>query len=422
MKYKEANIERFYNARNPNLVTENKGVLFYNTGIYGSSTDNAMPSYMVELLGYSSVHSNFIGLKESQILGENLSIDDSTEPNSAELEAFMERRNKAGDNLKAVYTKLATDMSIFEAVVMQVIYDRNGKIAEIYHVPCEDFRLGVPNDYGLIEYGYISKNWANISNMAYKKKTVGNSAVQVAMFGADYKEHPVQVLYSKKYTPRHYYAVPKYLSAANEILLNQAISAFGLNNARTNYFLSGMLTQQGSPDDKEMKDFINTFTELYAGTKEINASSQKMLFSWVDDIATQKPEFTAFQQQGTDIFDTQVGRVQEAIIAGHNGYAGMIFESKGSDLGGDANKLFTQNAQYYANVSSKMKDIVLGGLNRILEINDFPKLTAITEPAHTTMPQTNVDDLTRNERRQIVFGLPPIEEGVDDKTDEIPVA
>jgi len=212
------------------------------------------------------------------------------------------------------------------------------------------------------------------------------------------------------------------LSAANEILLNQAISAFGLNNARTNYFLSGMLTQQGSPDDKEMKDFINTFTELYAGTKEINASSQKMLFSWVDDIATQKPEFTAFQQQGTDIFDTQVGRVQEAIIAGHNGYAGMIFESKGSDLGGDANKLFTQNAQYYANVSSKMKDIVLGGLNRILEINDFPKLTAITEPAHTTMPQTNVDDLTRNERRQIVFGLPPIEEGVDDKTDEIPVA
>lgn len=421
MKYREANIEKFYTARNPHLVTENRGVLFFNTGIYGSTIDNAMPNYMVELMGYSSVHSNFIGLKEAQILGENLSIDDSTKPKSDELQVFMERRNKSGDNLKSVYTKLSTDMSIFEAVVIQVIYDRTGKIAEIYHVPVEDFRLGVPNEYGQIEFGYISKNWANISNAAYKKKTVANSAVKIKMFSpTEWKEYPVQLLYSRKYVPQHYYAVPKYLSAANEILLNQAISAFGLNNARTNYFMSGMLTQQGDPDDKEMKDFIDTFTSLYAGTKDINVSQQKMLFSWVDDITSQKPEFTPFQQSGIDVFENQISKVQEAIIAGHNGYAGMIFESKGSDLGGDANKLFTQTAQYYSNVSLKLKDIVLGGLNQILEVNDYPIITAITEPAKITMPATNVDDLTVNERRKWVYGLPPKEEGENDKTDEIP--
>ena len=100
----------------------------------------------------------------------------------------------------------------------------------------------------------------------------------------------------------------------------------------------------------------------------------------------------------------------------------MIFESTGSDLGGDANKIFTQTATFYNNVSAKMKDVVLGGLNRIFEVNDFPQLTAITEPAKITMPATNVDDLTVNERRQIVYGLPPREESADDNTDEIPTA
>ena len=421
MKVKEANIERFYNSRNPALVTESKGVLYFNTGIYGSATDNAMPSYMVELLGYSSVHSNFIGLKEAQILGENLSIDNSTEEGSAELEAFMEKRNKTGDNLKAVYAKLATDMSIFEGCVQQVIFDKQGKVAEIYHVPCEDFRLGVADEYGRIEYGYISKNWANISNAAYKKKTVNNSAVQIRMFSpSDWKEHPVQLLYSRKYVPQHQYSVPKWTSCINEILLNQAISAYGLNNARTNYFQSGLLTQQGNPDDKEMKEFIDKYTSLYAGTKEINESSQKMLFSWVDDIANQKPEFTSFQQQGTDVFDKQIVNVNNAIIQAHGGYQGMVFDSKGSDLGGDANKAFTLNQLYYNNVSIKLKDIVLGGLNRICEVNDFPKLTAITEPPKITMPTSETSDLTISERRHILYGLPPMEEGVDDKTDEIP--
>lgn len=421
MKYKEANIERFYKAKNPNLVTENKGVLFYNTGIFGSGRDNAMPQYMIELQSYSSIHSNFLQLKEAQVLGDNLSIKDSLKPKADELEIFMKKRNKAGDNLLGIYTKLAADISLFESNVIQVLFDRNGKIAEIYHVPVEDFRLGVPNEYGRIEYGYISKNWAQISNAAYKKATAQNSAVQVRMWSPkEWREHPVQVIYAKKYSAGMNYAVPRYLSSTNEILLNAAISTYGLVNARNNYFLSGMLTQQGNPNDKEMKDFIETFTSLYSSTGSINTTQQKMLFSWVDDIASQAPQYTPFQSEGTDIFSTQLDSVNSAIISSHNGYAGLIFEDKGSNISGDSNKLFTQTQLFYSNVSAKLKEIVLGGLNMALEINGYPILTSIYEPPKITMPQTNVDDLTETERRQIVFGLPPKKTDDNINEDKIP--
>jgi len=420
-----AEIQRFFSAKNPNIIVENQGVLEFNTGIWGSSADNAMPQFCVDLQSFSSVHQNLLALKESLILGNNVEIQDPAQPLAQELETFIARRNKSGDNLKSIYTKLSTDMALFEAAVLQVIYDRNGLISEVYHVPCEDFRLGAPNQYGSIDYGYISKNWAQISNRRYKKATAKNSAIKLRMLAPqEYKEHPVQLVYMKKYSPSTYYSVPDYLSSAAWIMIDWEISNFHLGNIRNSFFLSGMLTQQGNPSSDEKKEFIENFKSLYAGVSSPDSSKQSMLFSWVDDMNSAKPEFTPFQgEKNDDLFQNLVKTARESIIASHSAYEGLIFSDKGSDLGGDSNKYFTQLQLFNELVASKMKDVLLGGLDRVLSINGFPALAVITEPPKITIPETNVDDLTRDERRQIVYGLPPLTTDNDDNDineDEIP--
>ncbi|GAG89726.1 unnamed protein product, partial [marine sediment metagenome] len=284
-----------------NVVTEDKGILFFNTGIWGSDRDNGMPQFCVDLLTYSSTHSNMINLKQSLITGSNLEIEDAGAENAEGLEAFMRKRNKSGDNMKSVWTKAAADMAIFEASCLQVLFDRNGLVSEVYHVPTEDVRLGSPNQYGVIENSYVSKRWANISNKRYKKVTTKNSAVQVRMFEPSlWKEHPVQMLYIKKYTPMAYYALPRYLSATYFILLDNAIGAYELNQARNGYFQNAMLTQQGDPTDEEMRAFISKYQELNMGTGAPNAAIQTMLFGWVDDLSTQKPDIQALPATNSD--------------------------------------------------------------------------------------------------------------------------
>ena len=147
------------------------------------------------------------------------------------------------------------------------------------------------------------------------------------------------------------------------------------------------------------------------------------MFSWVDDMASQKPDFTAFQgEKNDDLFATLMEKASTAIIAGHNGYTGLIMDAKGADLGGDSNKLYTQIATFMQYVTEPMKDILLGGLDRILQVNNLPAITVVTSPPKITQPVANVDDLTQDERREIVYGLPPMPEEEKDKTntDEIP--
>lgn len=421
MKSEIIQIEKFFAMKNPNVVTEDKGILTFNTGIYGSSTDNAMPQFCADLLNFSSTHSNMIGLKQSLITGENIKLEESDVQNTAELEAFIAKRNKAGDNLKSIWTKAAVDMSVFEAACLQVIYDKNGDIAEVYHVPTEDVRMATPNQYGQIEYFYVSKRWADISNKRYKKATTKNSAVQVAAFNPNsWKDDGgVQMMYLKKYTPAAYYAIPKYLSATVWILLDNAIGNYELNQARNGYFQNFMLTQQGSPTDKEMKEFISKFQELNMGTGIPNASIQTALFAWVNDITTEKASFDTIPVGNTERFDKKVEKASLKIIEGHNGYSGLIMDSKGADLGGDANKLYTQIATFMQYVTEPMKEILLGGFDRILQVNKLPALACVTMPPKITQPQAELQDLTQNERRDIVYGLPPIESN-DTKIDSIP--
>jgi hypothetical protein len=403
--------QKFLRLINPNIITENQGILWYNSGIWGNSQDNAMPEFLVDLVNSSSsIHSNLCNLKYMQIQGQNLDINDSTAPNADKLSAFISKRNKSGDNLKAVYSKCSKDFSIFEAACIQILFARDGSVAEIYHVPVENVRMEVPNAYGQVENYFVSRYWADISNVRYKKKTPYNSAIKVHAFSPEqYKEYPVQMMYISSYNPTTFYSIPMYSSAINWILIDNLVSNFHIGNLKTNYFQSGMLVQQGNPTEEEMQKFIVDFADLYQGTGSPEIEKDKMLFSWVDDMKSQKPEFIAFTSDKNEaLFKELLDKAEAKIIYAHNAYPEIAGKTdKVASLGGEGNALFVGLQAFTQLVSENMKATLLGGLDRVLEVNQFPALYVNSVNIHTTQPKLLDTDLTEDERRYLCVGLPP---------------
>lgn len=396
--------QNFFEAKNANIVTENRNILWFNTDTWGGE-DNGMAQFLINLRQVSSIHANILNLKYTLIKADGLEIRDETQPNANELSKFIEKRNKSGDNLKAVYDKCAMDMSWGEAACIQVLFDYNGSIAEIYHVPLEDVRMEAPNQYGYIENYYISKNWAKISNTRNKKVTANNSAVKIRAFDPSlYLKHPVQLLYIKKYSPSTYYSIPTYVAAIDAILTDGLLVKHQLSNLQSKYFINGMLVQQGQGiTEKDMDDFISEFNALYQNPSNRN----RMMFSWVDNMAEQKPDFVKFtEENGVDFFEKLKNKIEEIIIQAHNAYpeaSGKI--TKSADLGGQGNALFVSTEAFNQLVCNNLQDTLLGGFNRVLEINQYPTLAVSPLMLRVQQPQTDGSELTTEEKRWIVWGL-----------------
>lgn len=397
--------EDFLRVINPDQqIQETQGYMAYHTGIYGNRTDNGFFDLCIDLYtNGAGAHQNLVNLKANLILGNNLQAENDAD--NKIINPFLAKRNKAGENLKVVYGRLSKDFGLFNGAVLQVIFSRDGKIAEQYHVPMQNFRLGKCDKYGQYEFGYISQNWSIIQNSRVNKGV--KDMVKIRLFDpTDYIKHPVQLLYLKdySYTP---YAIPAYTSALNWILISRAISEFHLNNIRSNFFLGGMLTlPKNGMTDEQIAENAEEIEKMYKG-----GGGMKLLLQYVDDLINGAGKFDKFSPDDQDkMWDVLAQQSFQQIVTGHNAYSILAgVDSKGSDLGGDSNKLITNLAAFNYLVCEGYKQILLDGLNRITEINELPPLTCITEMPKITVPPTDSKDtiLTEAEKREMIYGLPP---------------
>ena len=393
--------QKFLRVINPDQEYEaTDGILYWSTGIYGSKSDNAWPDFLIDLYtNGASVHQNLVNLKSNLILGNNLQPEVSDQKDI--LNPFLKKRNKSEDNLKSVYAKCAKDMALFNGAVVQVIYNREGDIAEVYHIPMDNFRIGTPNKYGRSEFGYISKSWGYISNSIKSNK---KEYVKLRLWDPnDWEKYPTQLLLMKDYGFTQY-PVAAYTAGINWIIVAREISDFHVHNVRSNFFLSGMLTQlKGSMSDQDIENASNEIETFYSGVK-----GRKVLLAFVDDMAN-KPQFETITGAEQDkLFDVLGQQVYQNIITAHNASPLLVgVDSKGSDLGGSSNKMNTAVLSFTQLVTEPMKQILLDGFNKILvDVNNLPSAICITEPLKTEQPLPQPDDLTHNERRAWLYGLP----------------
>jgi hypothetical protein len=376
MNYKSSELEKFYVAINPNTEIVEQGYVWFNSSV--DERDNAYPNKLQDLYtNASAVHSNMINLKSSLNFGSGLL---PLDPNDLQIKAFLESTNRAGQNMNDIYKKMSFDMAIYESAALQVIYNKAGQIAEVYHCNPSYLRAGECNEYGYSPFWYYSTKWGIVTNKRNRKPSnMVSNATKIANFNpATGKEDGRQILYLKRYSTSQedVYAIPSYNSILNYVQLSFELSQFHLNKVQNSLSPSGIVVMKGNPTDEEKDKFVKNFKIKHTGSD----NSGKVLFLWTDG-ADQTPEFVRLEQDpNKGLYDELNEIVNESIAIGHGATLALIGIDKNNSIGNDSMKLNTARSYFINTMIEPMQEVMLTGINKLLKINGMGQVKVVNKP------------------------------------------
>jgi hypothetical protein len=376
LNYKSAELQKLYVAISPNIEVTEQGYVWWNSN--SDLRDNAYPNRLIDLYqNASAVHSNFINLKSGLNFGSGLQPLDA---NDVSVKQFLDSPNRAGHTMNDIYKKMSADMSLFEASALQVIYNAEGRIAEVYHCSPANLRAAANNELGFSEFWYYSTRFGIVSNKRMRKPAnLLGDAVKIANFNpANGKTDKRQILYIKKYSPNQedYYPSPSYNSILNYVQLAFELAQFHLNKVQNSLSPSGIVSLKGNPADEEKDQFVRNFKMKHTGSD----NAGKLLFMWSDG-ADQTPEFIRLEQDpNKGLYDELNDICNEAISIGHGGSTALLGIDKNNSIGNDSLKLNTARAYFINTIIEPMQEVMIDGWNKILKHNGLGQVKVITKP------------------------------------------
>lgn len=390
LNYKSSELDKFYVAINPNTEVSEQGIVWFNSD--ANIRDNAYPNRLQDLYqNASSVHSNMISLKSNLIYGSGLL---PLDPNDEQIKKFLETPNRAGETINDIFKKMSMDMAIYEAAALQVIYNAEGSIAEVYHCNPSNLRACEPNEMGFSSKWYYSTKWGIVQNKRNRKPSnMVSDAIVIANYNpASGKEDKRQILYLKKYSPTSdsTYAIPSYNAILNYVQLSAELAQFHLNKVQNSLSPSGIVSLKGNPSDEEKDTFVKNFKNKHTGSD----NAGKLLFMWSDG-ADQTPEFIRLEQDPNQgLYSEMSDIVNEEIAIGHGATLALIGIDKNNSIGNDSMKLNTARGYFINTVIEPMQEVILAGINKLLKVNGLGQVKVENKPL--VLDGTNVADTNQS--------------------------
>lgn len=414
-RFVDLNQENFYRAVQPNITTNKNGIVWFN-----SSNEDEDNAYTAKIIDYaknkSAVHSNLLNLKANLFYGSGLYPIDET---STATWDFIRKQNKAGDDLNGVFKKMCTDASWFEAGAYQAVYDAGGRIPEVYHTDVSKLRAQEPNSFGYVEKWYFNDTWGIIENAKAKRSNNTKDAIEIPSFNIENGvSDKRQINYIKNYKPGNdVYAIPTYNSGLPWVQIEWELAQFHLSKIQSGFFPSSIVTMFGNPSEDEQNKFVTEFKKKYAGSK----NTGKNVFVWVDGQGNAPKVERLSEDVNSKMFDSLLDMAAQRIAASHSGDLTLSgLDSKGSDLGGDRNKAVISRLAFIEHVVIPMQTVLLTGINKIFKANGLSEVTVFNPPLKITQPEPQDNDLTRTERREMLWGLEPHPDDVVSSTSPLP--
>ena len=115
---------------------------------YGTEDNkNLYPRFLIDLYYNSSTHAAIVNQTSSMVSGDGIIIEDETNLDAlVRLKKFINSAN-SNETLQEVMDKIAFDLKLQGAYALNVIWSKDRQtIAEIYHIPVEKVRAGLPNE------------------------------------------------------------------------------------------------------------------------------------------------------------------------------------------------------------------------------------------------------------------------------------
>ena len=362
---------------------------------------NLYPQFLIDLYYNSSTHAAIINTTAELIAGEELVCEDK----DTDLDAYVElkkffRHANGKETLHQVVKKLAFDFKLQGAYAIHIIWNQERtKIVEVYHVPVERVRAGIPNNLGQIDTYYISSNWANERE---------NPPTEIAAFNTNDRTATSQLLYTGAYSPNmDCYHTPDYIAANNWALVDQRVAEFHLNNIENGFSGSYFISfANGVPTQEERFQIEQSLTDKFTGAR----NSGKFILTFSDD-KTRTPDITpiAVSNASEQYLALQELLVQN-ILTGHRVTSPMLMGIKSdTGLGSNVDELNAAANFYLNTVVQPLQFHILDTLQTIFSVNNIDLPVSFVQLKPITVEFTSEDlkaVMTQDEIRE-ELGLKP---------------
>jgi hypothetical protein len=283
------------------IFKENKAKGFVTFG-----DDNLYPMGIIELFNKSPKHSAIVTQKASYIAGDKTEIIGQNTEDIAKANDYLSSIN-AYEDFESLKQKIAQDLELFDGFALEIIWNKaKTSIAEIYHLPFQNVRIGLEGDYVYCD------DWSNRRAEHFR----------YPCWNPTTRENK-QVYYFKMYRAgQEMYPLPSYVGALKYIEIDTEIANFHLNSIKSGFSAQTLVQLfKGIPSPDEARKTVKRFKDNFTGTD--NAGSVIIQFndpnetpSRVDNLAP-----SDFDKLFMQLNDT----VQQEIFSGHRVTSPMLF-------------------------------------------------------------------------------------------------
>lgn len=260
--------------------------------------DNRYPEYLTYLFNKSGKHGAIISAKAKYIFGLGFENGD-----------FV--INRLGESLNDISRKAILDIEIYGGFRLEVIWNLQKKISEIYHVDFTTLRLSKEGG----SY-YYKETW--------EKNKDHISGTEIQEFNA---ANPVgtQIFAYNEYRPMtRFYPLPSYISCNNSIETDIEISIYWLSAIRNGMNPSKMIQFfQGEPTQENKREIEAQFKKKFSGSG--NAGKFILVFNAANSV-DQTVKVDDISGSDLDKMFIELNKtVQQEIFSGHQVTSPLLF-------------------------------------------------------------------------------------------------
>ena len=192
--------------------------------------DNNYPNYLLELFNESPKHGAIVKGKANYIYGKGF-------------ESTPKPANVHGESWNQVMKKCILDDELYGGYYLQIIYNLQGQIADVYHL--EYYKVRVSKDGSMY---YVKSDWSKVGEKIRKYK---------AFDGKYDPEYPSRMILVKQYNPKSdVYPLPNYFQGLNYIESDIQVSRHILGNAKDGFVASTLINLNGGDPEEEKKEAV----------------------------------------------------------------------------------------------------------------------------------------------------------------------
>jgi hypothetical protein len=318
--------------------------------------NNSYPTFLNELYEQSPKHGAIVRSKATYIYGNGLNNLSGVKCNDSE-------------TWNDILRKAVIDFEKFGGYALQIIWNRAGTIASVYHIKYHKVRTNYDN----------SKFWVKDEwdiNRAVTKKEKQKEREYLALDVNN--RQGTQILYIKSDGDQNdIYPLPSYFQAINYIDADRLISQHILGMAKDGFVASKLINfNNGEPSIEQKKAIEQGLTKKFTGA---DGKRFMVMFNKGPENAASVTDLGATMLTKED-FTNVNNLIQQEIYAAHQITSPILFGIKTEgQLGGrsemrDAYEIFKNT---YVNNRQKIHEEVFNGLLKLADIQDDRKIVPV---------------------------------------------